>query len=117
MKGKRKRAERKVVKAIRPQVEARDGYCRISTLAISGLGDCAGPSEWAHFGEKKRARTRGMEPEKRHTVDGSLMLCRTHHHEYDYGELDIEALSAADGTNGRLRYERGGVVVTETQNT
>lgn len=91
---------------VRPQVEQRDGYCRATRVdGLIDLGDCDGPSEWAHFDEQKRWKTVGMEPEERHAVDGSLMLCRQHHWDYDHGKLGIEALTP-EKTNGVLRWSK-----------
>lgn len=114
---RRRRAEGEVVKAVRPMCVARDGYCRTSRydlLAAShALGICCrGRSEWAHLGDKKRARTRGMAPEERHTTAGSLMLCGRMHRLYDDGELQIEALTE-HGADGRLRFRLGEAVYEE----
>lgn len=75
---KRGRAEARIVKSVRAQCVERDGYCR-----LSGVGDCFGRSEWAHLGNQRRARTRGMAPESRHSTSWSLMLCASHHDDYD----------------------------------
>ena len=119
-----KRANRRVEAKIKRQVRAacveRDAYCRLdvvdainswgdsyvsSSLCWSGLGNCVGWSEWAHMGEKKRFKTRGMAPEARHTTADSLMLCMWHHRMYDLGELAITALSER-GADGPLEFKR-----------
>ncbi len=106
-KARRKRREGAVVKSVRPQVVVRDGYCR---MANKGLGPCGGNSEWAHLGESKRFKTRGMEPELRHTTAGSLMACTTHHTAYDKGRgdgrLHIKELTERRA-DGPLRFTRG----------
>ncbi len=98
---KRRRAEYPVAKAVRAACVERDGYCR-----FKAFGDCAGPSEWMHLGEKKRARTRGMRPEQRHTIEGSAMGCAFHHALYDSGEMILTM--TADGANGPIvaRYRQ-----------
>jgi hypothetical protein len=70
--------------------------------------DCDGPSQWAHLGDKKRAKTRGMKPDARHTTEGSLMLCRRHHDRYDGRQmpsLRIKALTE-HGADGPLEFPR-----------
>ena len=102
---KRKRAEAKVAKAVREKVSLRDGYCRIKLHKGFGFGFglCDGTSEWAHLGEFKRFKTRGQTAERRHTVEGTLMLCSRHHYLYDQHHLKIEAVTP-DGTEGPLRF-------------
>ncbi|HET9024320.1 MAG TPA: hypothetical protein VFN64_07080, partial [Burkholderiaceae bacterium] len=82
----KRRAERKVAAEVREAVELRDGYCRLhphdATLrrVLWGLfGPCGGASEWAHLGDARRFKTRGMAPEARHSRMGSLKLCAAHH--------------------------------------
>lgn len=90
-----------VKQKVRALCVERDGDCRLHGAA--GF-TCSGESEWAHLGEKKRARTRGMKPEQRHTTAGSLMLCTGHHRAYDAGALRIEILTMA-GADGLLRFQ------------
>ncbi len=101
---KRRRAESPVAMFVRERCVDRDGYCR-----LMGLSPCEGPSEWAHLGEKKRARTRGMSPEMRHTVAGSMMMCAKHHRAYDAGQIWIAVSST--GAVGPIRAEEGIAVV------
>jgi hypothetical protein len=90
---KRRRAEAPVAKKVREKCVERDGHCRLAPL-----GGCEGPSEWSHIGANKRARTRGMKPERRHTTAGSMMLCRKHHGLYDSGIINVSTTEAgADG--------------------
>ena len=114
LKAKKDRAEVAVAKSVRAECVERDGhYCRIGfPVAVSGdvlpdprggMDCCSGPSEWAHLGRHRRAHTRGMSPEKRHTTQGSLMLCRRHHHDYDAGLMGIRALSLK-WADGPLRF-------------
>ncbi len=129
IKGRKKRAERKVVDAVRPKCVARDGSCRPTLDAVGrpveavwkafGVklhGDemdeavrnhvCVGPSEWAHLKGSTRAQTRGQAPERRHRTDGTVMLCKDLHDRYDGRKrprLDIEALSDR-GADGPLRF-------------
>lgn len=102
-KGRKDRAEAKVEKRVRAEVAERDGYCRVPQYFLPD--PCDGPSEWAHFGDKKRFKTRGMAPELRHTTAGSLKLCRKHHGEYDSGQLVIETMSDY-GCDGLLSFKR-----------
>jgi len=99
-KARRTRAEGVVKRDVRAACASRDGGCRLWRRFITPpMGACEGPSEWAHFGAKRRARTVGQPSELRHTTDGSLMLCRRHHHQYDQRILDIEPATerGADG--------------------
>ncbi len=61
-----------------------------------------------HLGDKKRARTRGMKPEFRHTTAGSAMGCSFHHDEYDAGA--IELAMTENGANGPMRAVYDGKV-------
>ena len=104
-KGRKHRQEAQVVKTVRVQVAERDGYCRVLALLFmfdpslrSSLrlyfGPCSGQSEWAHYGDQKRAKTRGKAPVERRTRAGSFMLCAAHHRGtkgYDAGELLVTA--------------------------
>lgn len=93
-------------KKIRALVAERDGECRIGDWELNP-GDthdewlsnenmpprdfsCDGHSEWAHLGDGKRFKTRGMAPEQRHSTARSLMLCTRHHRMYDAGEMAID---------------------------
>ena len=104
-KRRRQRQEVAIVKDVRAQCVARDGYCATwSTGAVSSVcGPCSGRSEWAHFGAHTRAKTRGMAPERRHTTAGSFMLCARHHRDYDAHRLLIVALSDR-GCDGPLVF-------------
>lgn len=118
--GAEKRAERRDESAVKSVVRQacvdRDGYCRMSEWDPYG---CAGPSEWAHFGEGRRSKTRGMEPEERHTTVWSLMLCRRHHALEERHTIRIEPLNAGLGANWLLRFVRTDVTpnrsVVETE--
>ena len=101
LKGRKVRAESKVTQRIRALCVDRDGDCRLKNT--NGFGPCGGESEWAHLGEKKRARTRGMAPEVRHTTAGSLMLCTRHHQLYDSGTMTIEP-TTPNGADGLMRF-------------
>lgn len=114
-KGRKDRAEATVTKSVRAECVDRDGHCRLGKAFRFITRDhlvqrqalwmhvCNEPSQWAHFGSKKRARTRGMAPEVRHTTAGSLMLCERAHTEYDAGTLMISALTRK-GCNGPLKF-------------
>lgn len=107
LKGRRQRHAAKVITAVRAQCVERDGGCRVG---IDGpwpdhIGSCDGVSEWAHMPQKRRSKTRGMEPEVRHTTADSLMLCTKHHDQLDgrrRPRLTITPLTEL-GCNGELR--------------
>jgi hypothetical protein len=108
-------AETPVIKRVRQQCVRRDGYCRIGKAPVATVGECGGPSEWAHVGAKKRARTRGQVPELRHDRRHSLMGCQRHHRLYDAGELQIEATTTR-GCDGPLRATTQSGTYTEKEN-
>ena len=97
-------ADYAVRKIVRAKCVDRDGACRFAEATIE-LGSCEGRSEWMHLEEKKRARTRGMKPEFRHTTAGSMMGCTRHHAEYDAGKLRL-ALGER-GADGPIRVDNG----------
>ena len=100
-----RRAETARIQAVRAECERRDGFCRLSH---GGYGPCTGKSEWAHLGDKTRAKTRGMAPEDRHDAAWTAMLCTGHHAAYDRHELDLRYLTARKA-NGPLLWLRRGV--------
>lgn len=93
---KRRRAEDPVKRKVRAEVSERDGFC-----IFDSLDPCRGVSEWAHLEGKKRARTRGMKPEERHTTAGSAKACTRHHRLYDDGAIQIAMTDK--GANGPIR--------------
>ena len=115
-KARRKRQEAALVQEVRPQVLARDGPCRLRRVRL--FGPCDGVPEWAHFGESQRWRTRGLPPQERHTIEGSLMLCTWHHELYDGRRyrgghrMRITALTERRCA-GPLRYQLGETVYEE----
>lgn len=109
LKGRLDRVEAALKAKVRALVAERDGDCR---MEHAGLGVCGGASEWCHLEESKRARTRGMPPDVRHTTAGSITACTTHHRRYDAGEIRIEYLSAK-GADGRLAFHCGLRAFTE----
>ncbi len=113
VKARRARVESKVAQAVRALCVLRDGDCRLHGI---GFGDCGGESEWAHLNEHRRFLTRGKAPEQRHTTEGSLMLCTTHHARLDGRErprIEIRALSS-HGADGRLFVYYRGLIYTES---
>jgi hypothetical protein len=90
IKGRNDRIEAKVEQQVQALVAARDGECR---LQGQGFGVCGGASEWAHLEDKRRAKTRGMPPEVRHTTADTAMLCTIHHRRYDASELGAKYLT------------------------
>ncbi len=109
LKGRKKRAEARVVSDVRPKVVNRDGYCRAGGKL---MGPCEGESEWAHLGDHKRSKTRGMPPEERHTTKGSCMLCTKHHGMEERHEMDVEMLTD-DGADGPMSFQVGSLKYTE----
>jgi len=108
------KAERDRIAEVRKYCVQRDGECRIASDAWKDVqGDplcvvfcgCDGPSEWAHMHTRRRSKTRGMAPEYRHDTAHSLMLCHTHHEDYDAKRLIITALTRK-GANGPLKFRR-----------
>ncbi len=114
-KTRRQRHEAKVKRDVRANVSARDGYCRLWWLHDPLLGPCRGESEWMHLWDKKRARTRSLPAEERHTTEASAMGCTAHHRAEEAGELVIEALTLRLA-NGLLRFTRGGYQREEVRN-
>lgn len=110
----RRREESVVVKAVRPVVAERDGYCRLTWMddvtrgqVAAIFGPCAGRSEWAHL--LKRWQTRGMAPSDRHDRTTSIMLCHFHHQDdragFDRHAFEIEPLTDR-GADGPLRFRK-----------
>ena len=72
--------------------------------------------EWAHLGSKKRFKTRGMEPEDRHSTQGTMRLCAYHHRAEDNHRMRIDV--GDKGADGPVRFVfrlYGGVTVTHTE--
>lgn len=95
------RKESEVKMEVRAFCVVRDGDCRLRGRLP--WFPCDGVSEWAHLGDKKRARTRGMKPEDRHTSAGSMMLCTVHHRAYDDGRMSYRPLTK-QGANGLVVF-------------
>lgn len=114
-KRRKDRKEAAVASAVRATVSERDGFCRLFTYDSSVyqmFGSCQGLSQWAHLGDARRFKTRGMEPTLRHTSSGSLMFCARHHQDYDAHRMQVEALTDR-GADGPLRFTIGESVYTE----
>lgn len=119
LKARQARQETQIKKLTRAACVVRDGDCRLLQaeflLYECSMGrvdylaspwhahNCDAPYEWAHFGDKRRSRTRGQAAEIRHTTAGSLMLCKSAHEAYDAGRLKITALTR-HGCDGRLKF-------------
>lgn len=101
------RHEAEVIQAVRNEVSDRDGYCRVA-IPQHREDRCRGNSEWAHIGDYRRFKTRGMEPEERHTTWGSAMLCTFHHDCYD-GRNQSWTLKIVEmtekGADGPMRFD------------
>lgn len=96
--------------------EREENACRLS--GVVELGPCDGPLQLAHYGDWRRSKTRGMDPEQRHVRHGGICLCKRHHDAYD-GSLGLrnERMHIDHLTDrvcdGPLRFERGPVVYIE----
>lgn len=101
---RKRRTDTTYAATIRIKVFDRDELCR-----LIGVDDCAGPEEWAHWGEHQWFKTRGLPPEQRHTTGGTFKSCRSHHQRYDAGEIAIEALDPARGADWYLAVTVDGV--------
>ena len=115
-KGRKTRQEQAVKTSVRAQCVVRDGVCRAHWFERDLHGDtldalcfldfsCDGPSEWAHLRGHRRSTTRGQPPERRHTTQHSVMLCRHHHRMEEAGQLIITAHTRY-GCDGPLRFRR-----------
>lgn len=101
---RKKRRDEAVAETVRALVEARDGHCKYGfDVHPANRSRCGADSQWAHFGERKRFKTRGMDPTYRHATTHSLMLCGPHHDAYDKGLLAITLVTEA-GCDGPLEY-------------
>ena len=105
VKARKDRQETTIKRAVRAECVERDGDCifRHGRSYASVVGECRGVSGWMHLEDQKRARTRGMEPTKRHTVAGSAMGCQRHHALYDAGEIRLSLTER--GADGPIRAE------------
>lgn len=109
-----RRVEAETLAAARAEAVERDGYCRLYVLDANWrvelqrmFGACSGPSEFSHLGESRRFKTRGQDPEVRHSSAGGIMLCANHHrtgiHAYDRHTLRIDELTDRRA-NGPLQF-------------
>jgi len=114
-KARETREARAVVTKVRAACVERDGRCRVGS-ASTLLGPCGGESQWSHLEEKRRFKTRGQEPEVRHTVTDTAMMCTRHHDLYDDRKLTLAFLTKqrADGT---MRFTWNGVSVLSVPRT
>jgi hypothetical protein len=102
VKGRKTRAEAKVLKAVREAVFKRDGGCRIAkNIFRVHLGPCGGPLQLAHL--RKRSATRGMAPELRHRRDEAVCLCARHHEMEERHQL-LWGFRGPNGADGLMRW-------------
>jgi hypothetical protein len=107
-----KRKENRLVRQVFAEIEPRDGRCVIQRLDYESqllAGPCSGPSDPMHLGEWRRAKTRRMAPEVRHTRQTILRGCRGHHRAYDGHDFDLayERDKGAEGVLLVVRYVKG----------
>jgi len=103
VRARKKRREADVKRRVRAACVERDGYCRWP----AGLDPpCDGPSEWAHIGDKRRAKTIGQDPNVRHTLEGTMMLCKCHHGLIDEGLFEVHFRTDVGAQGPVLFYRR-----------
>ena len=116
LKARKVRREAAVKQDVRAACVSRDGFCRVVAALLNDYDvRPRGESEWAHMHAKRRSKTRGQDPEERHTTADSLMLCRFHHDAYDgrtRPRLTIEALTDR-GADGPLQFTYRGKSYSE----
>lgn len=78
----------------------RDGFCRLA--GRTPKSPCSGYQGWAHLKERKRSKTRNMDPEYRHSTRFSLMLCDSHHRQYDDASDPLDMVYGEAGANGPI---------------
>lgn len=116
-KDRRKRAEAEALTTAWKESGDRDGYCRL--IGVKVFGTCDGKSEFAHVGQYRRFKTRGMAPTERHKRSGGIRLCSCHHRTgqfaYDANRIVIEMLTP-DECDGLLEFRTrdGSIVYRET---
>lgn len=109
VKSRKRRRETAIKDYVRAKVADRDGHCR---LVGAPFGPCAGESEWNHL--ERRSATLGMDPERRHRSDRSVMNCARHHGMVDQHEIGWEYLTER-GADGPMRFWSAGVEWTDSQ--
>lgn len=102
-KARAKRAEQKVIDAVRAKVLERDG-CRMKQFERDR---CFGRPTWAHMEGHRRHQTRGLPPEERHQEATSIGLCVRHAEEEERHQLRTEYLTDRQAL-GRMAFTRAG---------
>lgn len=93
-KQEKRAAEVSQIQIVRDAVMRRDYKgCRACVVGVPKDPNGLPILEWAHLGDKTRAKTRNMAPEERHGTPWTMCLCRFHH-----GTLD---------NNYRLKIQMG----------
>lgn len=92
IKARKDRSEAAVIKKVRAEAEARDGFC---IWMWSNEGPCEGVSEMAHLDDYRRFQTRGQAPELRHQLQFVAMMCSRHHRLFDARKLPTEPIVGA----------------------
>ena len=103
-KARQDRQEAAVIAKVRAAVSERDGGCRVATDLNFTVGTCDGPSDLAHLPERRRSKTRGMDPTYRHDRRFCMMLCRKHHTALDTSRLSVQ--TGQNGADGSVRFWR-----------
>ena len=86
--------------SVRAAVLERDGFCRVGQLmSKASQKPCDGPLAWCHLQGHRRAQTRRMAPERRHSTAWTVMLCQFHADQEERRLLTYWALTdrGADG--------------------
>lgn len=87
-------------RAVVDQLKARDGVCRL--FGLFSVGQCYGFTSPHHLGAKKRAFTRGMAPDERHSPAWECLLCERHHEMVERHLLELDYVDTVAGANGKL---------------
>jgi hypothetical protein len=116
---KAKRVESTHAQQVRALVVERDGSCRLADPALWLIfGACSGESEFAHMPERRRSKTRGMDPKIRHDKAHTLMLCTKHHAMADRRGprpwMQVQPASSR-GAEGRLAFQIRDTVHVESE--
>jgi len=97
---KKKRDASARIKSVRAACVERDQHCALGVWQ-EFIGECRGPSEWAHHYARRRSKTRGMSVVYRHDRRFSFMACKKHHAAYDAHRFGI--VIGDDGMDGAWR--------------
>ena len=102
-----RRRDRRYLVSVRPEIERRDGYCRIPT---DPRWPHSGRSTLAHLWDKTQAKTRNWPPEQRHDPRYLAMICEGHHTPgVDAGRIVLVPLDESRLANGPVEVIVDGI--------